>query len=133
MSSANPLQILIVDDYPELAETMAAILEAGCAFAVTTTIAHNGSEAVAAVRETQPNVVILDIDMPILNGFGAAAAIRALLQLPDPMLICATGNALHSEHADAHLFDHFLPKPVDIQKLIDIVSAHRDGLASSLS
>ena len=67
-----------------------------------------GRQAVDIARDTRPDVVILDLEMPVLNGFDAAAAIRATLS-PPPMLVAVSGAPAAVIAAEAgSVFDHAL-------------------------
>jgi CheY-like chemotaxis protein len=82
---ANP-RILVADDHAEMRQRIATLLES--AFDVVATVG-DGQAAVEAVRALHPDVVVLDISMPVLNGLEAAAIIR---DLPDPpRIVFATG------------------------------------------
>jgi CheY-like chemotaxis protein len=82
---ANP-RILVADDHDEMRQRIATLLES--AFDVVATVA-DGQAAVEAVRALHPDVVVLDIAMPVLNGLEAAAIIK---DLPEPpKIVFATG------------------------------------------
>ena len=71
---ALPLRILFVDDNPDVADSLAMLLRA-IGYAVTT--AHDGLEAVEAAARERPDLVLLDLGMPKLDGYGACRHIRA--------------------------------------------------------
>jgi CheY-like chemotaxis protein len=108
---ALPKKILIADDHPDTAETAAELLRA-CGYEVFTVF--NGQQAVEAAFELQPAVIILDINMPIMDGYDAATALR---QKPPPgrppILIAHTARAAPADvrRALEAGFDHHLPKP----------------------
>ena len=109
----NPLRILIVDDNHDSADMLATLLR----FAGHETFAaHDGSAAVEVAAKLDPDVVLLDIGLPILNGYDAARRIREQQgQQRRPLLIALTGwgqdeDRRRSEEAG---FDAHLVKPVD--------------------
>jgi DNA-binding NarL/FixJ family response regulator len=76
LASADPITVLIVDDHPMLREGIAAVIH-GEADMVVVAQACNGHEAVAAYRQHQPNVTLMDLSMPEMDGVAATMAIRA--------------------------------------------------------
>ena len=113
-------KILVVDDVHEVADSTAELLGL-LGHEVRT--AYDGNEAVAAARQERPDVVLLDLDMPVLDGFGAARQIRDLYQSPPPVLVAVSALAYLS--SDERLrdagFDHALTKPADVDALVAIV------------
>jgi DNA-binding NarL/FixJ family response regulator len=71
-----PIRVLIADDHRLFAEALEAIL-AGDARITVVGQASDGREAVERARELRPDVVLMDVSMPVLDGFEAARAIRA--------------------------------------------------------
>ena len=85
--SINPIRVLLADDHALVREGMAEILSLGEDIEIVGQ-AENGKEAVARARESKPDVVILDVEMPIM---GAQAALRHLLRIsPQPKVIIVT-------------------------------------------
>lgn len=116
--------VLIADDYPDLAEGLAEMLCVVCSGPITVAIAHDGAQAVASARERPPAAVILDIDMPVMNGIEAAESIRRTLDTP-PLLVAMTGNPSNlSPLREGQLFDHVLAKPVSADALAKLVCRH---------
>jgi DNA-binding NarL/FixJ family response regulator len=76
LASVEPITVLIVDDHPMLREGIAAVIH-GEADMVVVAQACNGHEAVAAYRRHQPNVTLMDLSMPEMDGVAAIMAIRA--------------------------------------------------------
>lgn len=81
------IKILIADDHPVVRDGLSAILETQIDFEVVGE-AGNGREAVELVRSLQPDVVLLDLDMPILDGLEALRLIRA--ERPETRVIVFT-------------------------------------------
>lgn len=87
--------------------------------------AANGEEAVAAATATRYDIILMDLQMPLIDGVEAMRAIRAL---PDPVLastpiIALTANAMKGER-DHHLaqgMDDYLTKPIDPETLLKVV------------
>ena len=114
--SPTLLRILVVDDNRDAALSLAMLLRRLHHDVIT---AYDGLEAVAAAAEYRPDVVLLDIGLPKLNGRDAARRIKALSDAAGPVLIAVTG---WGQAADRRLtqeaqFDHHLTKPVAFDTL----------------
>ena len=72
----EPLRVLIADDHRLFAEALEAILAGDDRFEVVGQ-ASDGSEAVELARRLSPDVVLMDVSMPVLDGFEATREIRA--------------------------------------------------------
>jgi PAS domain S-box-containing protein len=116
---ATLLRILIVDDNQDGADTLAAVLQL-MGHEVHT--AYDGQQGVDAADRIQPDVVLLDIGLPRLNGYEAARRIR--LQGRRVLLVAVTGWGQEEDRRrsrDAG-FDHHLVKPVDPEKLMRLLA-----------
>jgi CheY-like chemotaxis protein len=117
---ADALRVAVADDQPDAAQLIARLLLVGGYRVVA--IAHDGQEALDAIRMQQPDVAILDIGMPGLNGYDVARQVRQE-QTPGPYLIAVTGWGTDKDRADAKAagFDAHLTKPAvwaDIEALL---------------
>jgi CheY-like chemotaxis protein len=112
-------RVLVADDSPDSADTLAMMLELA-GHEVRT--AYDGEAAVREAEAFAPEVIILDIAMPRLNGFEAARKIRASGEAT-PVLIALTGygQAQDRRRSAAAGFDHHLVKPVDVDALEAII------------
>ena len=123
-SARTALHVLVADDYPDAAELLATFIQGTSLMRVTTNVAFDGAQAVERAKAHRPNAVVLDIDMPKMNGIDAAKAIRAALPLDTPLLIAMTGNLYHSAAMSTRLvFDHVLAKPIDFDLLLDLLGS----------
>jgi CheY-like chemotaxis protein len=88
-------------------------------------VAHDGLEAVHAAAEFQPNVVLLDIGLPKLNGFEVARRIRQERGGNRIALVAVTGWGQQDDRRRAMEagFDHHLTKPVEIARLMQLLSS----------
>ena len=112
-------RLLVADDHPVNLEVILRQLEL---LGLSADIARDGAAALALWRKARHTVVLLDLHMPVLDGFGLAASIRreeAQHHLPRSLLIAVTADALKGE--DARCFaagiDGFLPKPISLDAL----------------
>ena len=121
------LRILVVDDHHDGAMMLSALLEFK---GYQTNTAHNGLEAVREAAQTHYDVVLLDLSMPVLDGFEAAAVLSQLR--PAPVLIaCSALDDAHTRRRTADLgFAAHLCKPVpveDLEAALSLVSEEDDS------
>lgn len=107
----HPLSILIVDDNEDAADTLALYLQALGHRVVT---AFNGTDALALAPRAAPDVLLLDIGLPDMDGYALAASLRQLPATRSSLLVALTGYGLPGDRArsSAAGFDHHLTKPV---------------------
>ncbi len=119
-----PKHVLVVDDYLDAANILAVLLRAASPTALTTDVGYDGAQAVALAVNHPPNLALLDIDMPVMNGIDAAMAIRASLGAAAPLIVAMTGDSGHlASTAAAAAFDKIFIKPVDIEEILALVTA----------
>ena len=114
-------RILVVDDNVDGAGSLATMLDL---MGNETRTAHDGLDAVAAAAAFRPDVILMDIGMPRLNGFDACRRIRAEEWGKDVVLVAQTGWGLEDDRrksAEAG-FDHHLVKPVDPTALMKLLA-----------
>lgn len=87
MSAKSPIRILIVDDHPVLREGIAAVLASETDMALVAE-AGNGRDAVEQFRAHRPDITLMDLQMPVMNGTDAILAIRK--DFPDARIIVLT-------------------------------------------
>ncbi|CAG9179995.1 response regulator [Cupriavidus respiraculi] len=125
--AGRPRNVLVVDDNVDALEAMAMTLEA---LGHTVITALDGGAAMVRALKYKPDVVLLDLGMPGMDGFEIAQRLRAIPDLAHMRIIALTG---YSQPADrvrtkAAGFDHHLTKPVDLEELSRVLNA--DGGAS---
>ena len=113
------VRVLVADDNRDAADTLARLLEFQ---GHEVRVAYDGASAVELAREYRPRVAILDIGMPLVNGYEAARHLRATLG-GAITLVAATGWGQESDRRRAAEagFDHHLTKPVDPHALDEIL------------
>lgn len=118
----RPLRVLVVDDNVDSADSLAMLLELS-GHEVST--AYDGLEAVDAAERLRPDVVLLDIGMPRLNGYDAARRIREQPWGRQMLLIAQTGWGQEEDRRRAREagFDGHLTKPVDMAALARLLAS----------
>jgi CheY-like chemotaxis protein len=119
-----PHRILIADDNADSAESMGMLLRL---MGNDVRIANDGLEAVEQAEAFQPDIVLMDIGMPRLDGYEAARRIRQQEWSRDTLLVAVTGwgPSDDSEEAAAAGFDCHFTKPLDPAELRKLVSGAR--------
>lgn len=117
---AAPMRILIVDDNEDAVSTLNMMLHLA---GHDTRTARDGIEAVDSANTYRPNVILLDIGMPRMNGYEAAETIRKQSWGQNMALIAMTGWGQESDRqkSKAAGFDEHLVKPVDPQVLLRLL------------
>lgn len=114
------LSVLVVDDNDDAARTLALLLEAeGHAVVVE----HSSAAALRRVALGAPDVCLLDIGLPDMDGYALAAHMRAMPAMRACRLVAVTGYGQRSDRARALSagFDHHLVKPVDMAALLALL------------
>jgi signal transduction histidine kinase/CheY-like chemotaxis protein len=117
-------RILIVDDNRDSADTLGALLGT---LGANVSVVYTGPAALEALERLDPDVVILDIGMPEMDGYDVARRIRSRADGARVLLIALTGWGQHHDRERARIagFDHHVVKPPDIDALRDLVLRHR--------
>jgi CheY-like chemotaxis protein len=121
-ASPHRRRVVVADDNPDAASSLAELLRMLGHEAYT---AEDGEQAVEAVRRMRPDVVLLDLGMPRVDGLEAARRIRQLPYGKDVLLVALTGwgqDADRRRTAQAG-FDRHLVKPVDVSQLDELIAA----------
>jgi len=109
--------VLIVDDDDDILAIVAMHIEDD-GFAVRT--AHNGQEALEAIRERMPSLVLLDLKMPVMNGWDFVHRFRELYQHAAPIVVMSAIDAVGRRAADLGAED-WLAKPFEATALTEMV------------
>ncbi|MCP4290022.1 MAG: response regulator [Gammaproteobacteria bacterium] len=110
-------KVLLVDDRPENRWVLQSMLEP-LGFALQ--MAENGQEAIQQTQQFEPDLILMDLLMPVIDGFEAIQAIRAAPDLTQPRIVVVSVEAFQEERqkAKAAGCDDYLVKPVDENLLI---------------
>ena len=110
-------RVLVVDDDDELAEVVRPVLrEAGYSVA---TVRH-GAAALELVEHHAPDLILLDLSMPIMDGWSFVAQYRRTAK-PGARIVLLTANPNAADIARALQADGYITKPFDVDDLIAIV------------
>ena len=112
--------VLIVDDDPRSMKLTYDLLNV---FGYTTLQATNGQQAVELAISKIPDLILMDIQLPVMNGFEATKAIKSELTCRNIPIIAATAYAMKGDEDKAYQAgcDGYLTKPIDIKELLNLV------------
>lgn len=115
--SMLPPRILVVDDDEDSADTLADVLrhELGCEVET----AYDGDEALHRALARRPDAIVMDVDMPRMNGAEAAWLLRNAYPGMAPLMVALSGRRLPEAAANEALFDLHFDKPVALGVLVD--------------
>ncbi len=123
MSERRPdnLTILVVEDYEDTSLAMRLALEHKGYHILE---ASDGEQAVRVAEGVRPEVVLMDLNLPVLDGFGAAASIRSNPELKETVIVAVTAH--HDTDLRARALaagcNAFVTKPIDFDWLGDLIS-----------
>jgi signal transduction histidine kinase/DNA-binding response OmpR family regulator len=120
-TTTQPRRILVVEDQPALSRVTVALLEK---LGHDVRAAADGPEALLAVKEYNPEVVLLDIGLPGMDGYEVARCLRNEMGDAAPMLVAMTGYGQQevNRHARKAQFDHHIVKPADMGLLKELLT-----------
>jgi excisionase family DNA binding protein len=126
-------KVLVVDDDAELVELIVKVLEEDGRF--ETRIASNGFDAGMMVKEYRPDLIILDVMLPDINGKEVCQRVRSDSNMEEVRILCISGMIEEDKIAELKLAgaDDFLHKPFDLEELIDRMCAQLEMEPASAS
>ncbi|MGA9393171.1 MAG: response regulator [Candidatus Sulfotelmatobacter sp.] len=127
------IRVLVAEDNPVNRELLRELLEMR---GYTVVEACDGEEALRLIEQTQPDLLLLDIGMPVLDGFGVIGRIRASPRFASLLVVAVTAYAMQSDREKIlnSKFDGYLSKPVDshlLWKELDRLLSSREGKDAS--
>ncbi len=125
-------KILLVDDEVEIIEMLAKALEDDGRFEYR--VAANGFDAGMLVKEYRPDLIILDVMLPDINGKEVCVRVRQDASLEEVRIICISGMVEEEKIAELKLAgaDEFVRKPFDVDELINKMCKQLEMETSSL-
>ncbi|MCB2198576.1 response regulator [bacterium] len=128
MSQASPL-ILLVDDDPVCRDITRRILSHELKeFNLELREATNGAEGLELAKTIQPNLILMDIAMPVLSGTGAIERLKADPETASIPVLAVTAMVLPRERDNLLSigFDGYIPKPINYDALVEQVRSYLD-------
>jgi PAS domain S-box-containing protein len=121
-----PRRVLVVDDNRDGAESLAMLLGV---WGHEVELAGDGAEALSAVKNRRPDVVLLDIGLPGMDGYQVAQRLRREPGMADTLLVALTGYGQDEDRRRSREagFDDHLVKPVDPDRLEQLLAAGKGG------
>src|SRR5271157_4065205 len=119
-------KVLLVDDDVELVEVMTKFLEEDGRFEVK--IATTGFDAGMLVKEYRPDMIVLDVMLPDINGKEVCQRVRADTSLEDVRILCISGMVEEDKVSElkAAGADDFMHKPFEVERLVERMCQHLD-------
>ncbi len=122
---AEKKKILLVDDDPDFVEAVKVIVESG---GYDVRVAYDGKEGLEAVAEEKPDLIVLDVMMPVMNGHEACAKLKGDPETADIPIILLTAVAervttstySHRDMLESEAED-YMPKPVEPAELLELI------------
>ena len=124
------VQVLLVDDHTMIRQCLRSVLETYDDLHVVAE-ARDGAEAVQLVEDLHPRVVVMDINMPRMNGIDATTHIKA--RWPETIVIGISANVDNSGAMERAGAAAVLPKETVVDKLYDLIVQEIDGSADKLA
>lgn len=126
ISQAGPAHLLLVDDNQDALKALSILLQLD---GHEVTAIDNGRDAIRLISENKPEVAIVDVGMPDMDGFEVARVVRQNQSLEGVLLVALTGYASESDKSRALAagFDYHLTKPLSMDKLLHILENRVDG------
>jgi CheY-like chemotaxis protein len=124
---AEKKKILLVDDDPDFVEAVRVIVESG---GYDVRVAYDGQEGLEAVAEEKPDLIVLDVMMPVMNGHAACARLKAdkaTASIPIILLTAVaervtTSTYTHRDMLESEAED-YMPKPVEPSELLALIKS----------
>lgn len=116
-------KILIVDDDAKTRKLLRAMLQ-NSGYEIIE--AENGEQGIKLAKENIPDLILMDIEMPVMDGMSAFKVIRADESTKNIPVIALTSYAMKGDKEKflAEGFDNYISKPIDVKEFLKIVKKH---------
>jgi two-component system alkaline phosphatase synthesis response regulator PhoP len=118
-------KILLIDDDPDFVEAVKVIVENG---GYDVAVAYDGEEGLEAVTTEKPDLIVLDVMMPVMNGHEACAKLKAnpdTAKIPVILLTAVADRVTTSTYTHRDMLESdaedYMPKPVEPQELLKLI------------
>ncbi len=120
-------KVLLVDDDPDFVEAVKVIVQSG---GYDVRVACDGKEGLEAVAAERPDIIVLDVMMPVMDGHKTCAALKGNKETADIPIILLTAVAdrvttstyTHRDMLESEAED-YMPKPVEPKELLDLIKS----------
>lgn len=120
-------KILLVDDDPDFVEAVKVIVESG---GYDVRVAYDGKEGLAAVAEDKPDLIVLDVMMPVMNGHEACNKLKGnpeTAKIPIILLTAVADRVTTSTYTHRDMLESeaedYMPKPVEPKALLELIES----------
>ena len=115
--------VLLVDDHPVVREGLRGMIDAEHDLTVVGE-AGSGAEAIAMAESLRPDVILMDLTLPLMDGFTATKLIRQNDELKNVPIIAITAHKENDFRSDAKAsgFDAYVTKPIDVNWLKELIA-----------
>jgi two-component system, chemotaxis family, CheB/CheR fusion protein len=122
--------VVVVEDNEDSCNMLVTFLEAS---GFQCQSANDGPAGLALIRETRPEIALIDVGLPGMDGLDVARSLRRAAETADIYLVALTGYGQPGDRKAARDagFDDHLVKPVDLDQLVGCLSVGRRGMAPS--
>jgi CheY-like chemotaxis protein len=121
------LSVLVVEDHRDTAGSLEQLLKAA---GHRVRLAPDGAQALEALADGLPDVVILDVSLPDMSGQELARRVAAAAGRTPPLVVALADQPGHEGRSDEAGIDLHLLKPVDPDRLLAVLRRYRDGLSA---
>ena len=122
---AEKKKILLIDDDPDFVEAVKVIVENG---GYDVKVAYDGEEGLEAVAAEKPDLIVLDVMMPVMNGHEACAKLKAnpaTAKIPVILLTAVADRVTTSTYTHRDMLESdaedYMPKPVEPKELLNLI------------
>jgi two-component system alkaline phosphatase synthesis response regulator PhoP len=122
---AKGKNVLLIDDDPDFVEAVKVIVQSG---GYTVRVAYDGKEGLEAVKEQKPDIIVLDVMMPVMDGHATCAALKkdpATKNIPIILLTAVADRVTTSKYSHRDMLESeaedYMPKPVDPTELLSLI------------
>ncbi|MEN9974585.1 MAG: hypothetical protein RLZZ282_591, partial [Verrucomicrobiota bacterium] len=124
------LKILVAEDNPSNQKIVRLLLQR---LGIDADIVGDGLQALTAAQTNPYDMILLDLQMPVMDGLEASRKIRALHSSPRPWIVALTANAFHEDRtaATAAGMDDYLSKPITLDRLRTMIHSHAQTLTAA--
>ena len=125
-ANARPARVLVVDDYALAAESLAMLLQE---FGFETHVAHDGAAALSVMTQFHPDIALIDIGLPVMDGYELARSIRSMGGFEKMPMIAVTGYGQESDRVRVREagFNEHLVKPIDAVRIGQVIETMLSG------